>query len=423
MITKTENQISELGPQRSSTEDNRRFLSDIARKFEQLAREAVQGTYNNPRCRQLHLFLSEECPTCLHFFPEFHDNDTESQVKRLRATVRFLNREFSKTMHDCGKTRALLEDDLPNGIASPFSDANVNEDTDDDKSHKSTTSSARQANDLSSRRTASFCSSSSDTSDNLSSPWFDNEEKFHKTKPIARKEFEMRVMPMIERWRAGEPRGEASDAAFGGLFEYQSANWEAIARDHVGKVWSQLHSFNDLALEACCGNSDVLQSINKYIISPRLEDLRIKADLLLRKLLSCHRRGNTGFNDAFTDVVLLRKQSEAFALRLTEALRASSDENEVELVDQIISSFHKQFTSESFAALKLGDPITDKIMKWSTDIVIDAFKGNKPPPETKNLDPIGLYPEALERFAATRVIDQVEARYLVRLAPTPFPVL
>ncbi|KAM6485696.1 P-loop containing nucleoside triphosphate hydrolase protein [Trichoderma sp. SZMC 28011] len=415
MITKTENQISELGPQRSSTEDNRRFLSDIARKFEQLAREAVQGTYNNPRCRQLHPFLSEECPTCLHFFPEFHDNDTESQVKRLRATARFLNREFSKTMHDCGKTRALVEDGLTNGIASPVSDANVSEDTDDDESHKSTTSSARQANDLSSGRTASFPPSPSDTSDDLSSPWFDGEKKFHKTKPIARKEFERKVMPLIERWRAGEPRGEASDAAFGGLFEYQSANWEAIARDHVGKVWSQLHSFNDFALEACCGNSDVLQSIKKYIISPRLEDLRIKADLLLRKLLSCHRRGNTGFNDAFTDVVLLRKQSEAFALRLTEALRASSDENEVELVDQIISSFHKQFTSESFAALKLGDPITDKIMKWSTDIVIDAFKGNKPPPETKNLDSIGLYPEALERFAATRVIDQVEARYLMTM--------
>ncbi|KAL6812280.1 P-loop containing nucleoside triphosphate hydrolase protein [Trichoderma camerunense] len=415
MITKTEKQISELGPQRSSMEDNRRFLSDIARKFEQLAREAVQGTYNNPRCRQLHPLSSKKCPACLYFFPEFHDNDPSSQVKRLRATVRFLNREFSKTMHDCGKTRALVDDDLTTGITSPISEANVSDDTNDEESHKSTTTSTRRANGLSLKRNTSFSSSSSDASDDLSSPQLGSKGDFYTTRTITRKDFERRVMPLIERWRAGEPRGEASDAAFGGLFEYQSANWEAIARDHVERVCRRLHSFNDSALKACCSNTDVRESIRKYITSPRLKDLSIKADLLLRKLLSCHRRGNTGFNDAFTDVVLLRKQSEAFALRLTEALRESSNGTDVELVDQIISSFHTKFTSEAFAALKLGDPVTDKIMKWSTNIVIDAFKGNQPPPETKSLDSIGLYPEALERFAATRVIDQVEARYLMTM--------
>ncbi|KAL7911552.1 hypothetical protein GGI35DRAFT_443047 [Trichoderma velutinum] len=414
MITKTERQISDLGSPRSSTEDNRRFLCDIARKFEQLAREAVQGTYNNPRCRQLHPFQSADCPACLYFFPEFHDNDAGSQVKRLRATVRSLNREFSKTMQDCGKTRAIQEDDMTTSTTSPC-DGDANEDTDDDKSQKSTTSLTRKADDLSSRRTASSSSGSSDASDDLSPPWFNGEEKFYKTRTITRKEFERRVMPIIERWRAGEPRGEASDAAFGGLFEYQSANWEFIAQDHVDRVWRRLDSFNNSALVACCGNTEVRQSIRKYITTPRLKDLRIKADLLLRKLLSCHRRGNTGFHDAFTDVVLVRRQSEAFALRLTEALRESSLETETKLFDQIMTSFQKQFTSEAFTTLKQGDPITDKIIRMSTNIVIDALKGNKPPLETKTFDSIGLYPEALERFAATRVIDQVEARYLMTM--------
>lgn len=84
--------LEKLGKPRSETEDLREYLLEIAEKFQRLARDGVEGRYNN------------------EFFGGLYHNAHES--RKLRALLRRLNRAFHGTLATKGIDRKIeWEDD------------------------------------------------------------------------------------------------------------------------------------------------------------------------------------------------------------------------------------------------------------------------------------------------------------------------
>jgi hypothetical protein len=126
----------------------------------------------------------------------------------------------------------------------------------------------------------------------------------------------------IERWRAREPRGEASEATYWGLFEYQSTNWAAMAKSHLHAVWDITTRFISIALDDCV-EKDILPLLREHMIDKRLDKLRNSVHSKLNDLLRCHGHGNPGFYDGFVDVFTLKEQTKVLAERLVSAVLAT----------------------------------------------------------------------------------------------------
>lgn len=80
------NILSKLGKSRDTLEDMRAYLVDIAEEFQRLARDAVEGRYNDTQ-----------------FFGDLHRNN-----RKLRAEVRVLNQGFDAVMVNKGSTYTIM---------------------------------------------------------------------------------------------------------------------------------------------------------------------------------------------------------------------------------------------------------------------------------------------------------------------------
>jgi hypothetical protein len=107
---------------------------------------------------------------------------------------------------------------------------------------------------------------------------------------VGRKPHEEWAATQIERWRAGEPQGEASEAVYTGFFRYQSINWPNIALRHLQAIWKAIKDFIRLALDAACIDHDIWEALRKDLIQPSLDTLEKESYRTLRDLLNCHER-------------------------------------------------------------------------------------------------------------------------------------
>lgn len=95
--------LKSSGPTRSTDEARRRYLYDIARKFEYLTSQACLGTYQDEKCKNEHS-VGTDCSVCKRFFAPFGDVPSEGHVHNLRANIRGLHKAFALAMRDFGKT-------------------------------------------------------------------------------------------------------------------------------------------------------------------------------------------------------------------------------------------------------------------------------------------------------------------------------
>ncbi len=258
----------------------REYLSNVADSFSFWTREAVQGTNNNKRCKEIHSLGYTSCRTCQGFFLRFGENDFEEQKKRLRANVRALNRSFAVAMREYGRTTVVT--DSPHGSLPPRKDEDDGRD--------------------------------------LELLGKDEYYVHAKPRPQTRKEYESWVSNNMDRWQAMGPRDQPSDAAAWGTFVYQAQKWEGIAARHVTAVWEAVDEFVSLALAAACQDNDVLKSLRRVIVHPKLDELRLKAHRTLLDLVSCHREANSGFYDTLAEAREVQAHVQSF-LRRVEAVK------------------------------------------------------------------------------------------------------
>ncbi|KAH8820620.1 P-loop containing nucleoside triphosphate hydrolase protein [Xylogone sp. PMI_703] len=323
--------------QSRATDFNRRlYLGDIAKTFERLTQEAVRGAYEDKPCNKPHSF-DETCPNCKVFFPLFGDNSLESQDTRLRANVRALNKAFATALRRFGKTKVIYD-----GSITPYEA--------DDQSDFSETF--------------------------LSEHVIRKHYTYSKSESTSREEFERDIAKEMERWRAREPKGEASEATYFGLFEYQSRRWRVIATNHLKAIWNATETFVNKAMAAACADEDVLQALRKHLIAPRLDKLQRQAHLTLNNLLNCHGRGKTGFYDGFVDIVAVKGQARGFTGQQFSSVPNSIEPEQGSELAEIIQNVFSGLLISQLNPLMASSPIGGVLSRKICNLIIQAISSS-----------------------------------------------
>ncbi|KAF3196056.1 hypothetical protein TWF225_000406 [Orbilia oligospora] len=390
---------------RSTSQGRRKYLHDIAKKFETLTKEACLGTYKDEDCKELHK-VGEDCSACKRFFGSLGDDCMD---KNLLANVRSLSKTFAFAMREFGKTKEITRS------------VNI------------------AKSQLSTYRTDPPDQESPTNEPHQRFPTTDIMRKYYTHDKVAlmdEKSFEKWLAKEIPVWRGHEPQGEASEVVYSCLMEYQSKNWRQIASNHLCAVWKSVERFAELALTAACyEDKDVFQSILDHWVKPKLEELEKKSHQTLKDLLNCHGRGKTGFYDGFVHSRPMRWHAEDLAQRLADLkAKAAVDQLDDEQTseprtkpeksaifdelfkiaeDMIGGMIPKPFTSIMGAGF-----VKDVVFRKVESALSQAFQSEREVSGDK-IDSIatvreatfGLIPVELENIAAARVIEYVDAYY------------
>ncbi|PCG99419.1 Dynamin [Penicillium occitanis (nom. inval.)] len=346
-------QLETANKSRATSLGRRRYLSNIAQKFERLTTEAVQGTYEDEPCTELHL-VGFSCRNCRPFFPHLRDDRIESQVPKLRANVRALSKAFAITMRKYGKTQIIGDTDKSKNVTV---DAQGGTDNLTDPSPGQQPGRSRPGDFISQK---------------VLDKYYSHEEPQH----ISREDHLRGVTEDIEGNRAREPLGEASEALHWGLFHWQSKKWEKIATQHLFAVWSTIEEFMNLVLSEVCEDPYVLHRLREKIIIPNLEEVKKSSNRTLKDLLSCRSRGVTRFHDGYFHIMGARDFDES-TLELTERLNgfpfAGLELNEsarlgfVKLLNHTLSSLAaspvNSFSLNGFVTSLIVSTIQEKLSK------------------------------------------------------------
>jgi GTPase SAR1 family protein len=387
-------QIKAADESRASDSQRKRYLCNIAGKFQQRTREAVRGTYENEPCKESHA-IGYSCRECKGFFPvptEGHD-EAKGQKTKLCSNVRGLNMEFAMAMRRFGKTEV---------ISPAVSTASAVNDEHSPTNHLGGQTTVQLANQV---------------------DRFPPQEvvlKYYthtEPKSIDPKDYEKKVADIIKRNRAREPIGEASSIVYRDLFLRQSESWGKIATNHILAVWEATETFVDLVLKDVCVDQKVLQSLRNKIIKPNLEKLQKKANRTLTDLLNCHKLGNTGFFDSFGGVFTVQEQAKDLAGRLDTF---GWDILGLERRDEWVAKIRDAL--EILICSPVGHPsvenhIKDLVIRKTSSIVTQAFSTSGKHSNEKAVlrEVYKLYPEEVQHLDAARVIGIVETYYKVGL--------
>lgn len=403
-------QLESTSKSRATSMDRRRYLSGVARKFERLTTEAVQGTYEDEPCTEPHL-IGDPCRNCRPFFPHLRD---ETQVPKLRANIRALSKAFALTMRKYGKTQIVGDADslkIAAGDAQSRTDNLIDHSPDQQPDQL-------KLGDLISLE--------------VLTKYYSHETPQH----VSREDYLKAVTVDIERNRAREPLGEASEALYWGLFHWQSNKWETIATKHLLAVWMTIEAFMDLVLNEICEDSHVLRRLREKIISPNLEEVKKSSNRTLMDLLSCRNRGVTGFHDGYfhimgtqdidEDTLELTKRLNGFSfagLELSENARVGFINLLTHTLSSLAASPVNNFSLNGFITGLIVSTIQEKLSNCDSNKSDGRDKSSRTTTATtstpskatkiqKDITPV-LSSTHRSKDSPERAIDHVEAHYQV----------
>lgn len=376
---------------RSTEPDQRKYLNEIAGKFQALTREACRGTYYDERPQEFYK-VGSTYKTREKFFPCVDDGRPESVDKLLRGNVRSLNEAFVRVMREFGKTKVLADQASTPGDVTDETQIPTRQEV--------------QVQGFAARKDLQT---------------FYGPIK-RESVTITQCEFENWLNQLIERWSGQEPRGEASTALVSRLLQYQSCHWSEIAKNHLLAVWRTVETFINLALAATCNENDVLKALKKYIIDEEVEKLQKESFVKMQELLNCHAQDNTGFYDScdvFEDQRLLDITRLASATRRFFRGKDSHHGKFVpdKVIDLLISMLGGGFTPRRVIR-DIAIPTFQRLLR--------EYAGYESVDEGGNESDHEIGEERGRQTTAARVIEHVESYYKVRwslllfMSPNPF---
>lgn len=223
--------LSRLGKPRSSAEDMREYLIDIAEEFQRLARDAVEGRY-----------------TATKFFGDLNRN-----TRKLRAEVRILNQWFDAVMASKGSTYSVILDmSQPDGDQIPESLI------------ESLPSYAPMYDDIFPEPAEMFESDLNEELDNLAA--------YNKGRELP-----------------GTTNGQLAFQ----LFQKQAEPWRGIANFHMTNIHEISKAFVDQLFEYIIGDKSAMtvQAILKTCVDPFFEQKRTLLETKLQELLNPYTDG------------------------------------------------------------------------------------------------------------------------------------
>lgn len=231
-------ELQRLGMSRSTPEEWRSYLLVVARDFERLAHEAVDGRYRDP------------------FFGDLHDG-----ARKLRALLRNLNRAFDVTLCTKGARYEFEWYAVEGGTSESDDDGDVISEGDADRDHPA-----------------------------YLRP-FIAEYKFPNPEPRSKAQ----VNEELEKWASAnqgrEFPGSPNNSLAIELFKMQARPWKAIAEFHVTKVLHVAKTVIEQLLDHIVGvDKSTLQALLRDCVDPffdrKRDILKAKLEELLRPYVS-----------------------------------------------------------------------------------------------------------------------------------------
>ncbi|KAH6847186.1 P-loop containing nucleoside triphosphate hydrolase protein [Chaetomium sp. MPI-CAGE-AT-0009] len=260
--------LTHAGKPRSTPEELRSYLLGIAEEFQRLARDAVEGRYNDP------------------FFGGFDQDDT--RLLKFRALLRNMNSAFVCVMKRKGSSYKI-----------EWEDAEVNE----------------SANQESCGEIAEYLQ-----------PLY---ELYNVPDPEPKPESDLNAMlqPLAFSSRGREFPGDTNPELVFSLFKKQSAPWEGIAQEHLDHVISAARGFVHRVFRHVTGADDAtLNSLLHDCVDPFFDDKEETLRVKLREIITPYKDSYGPPLDAAFYARMEEKTSHRFASQFATRLERQCPE-------------------------------------------------------------------------------------------------
>ncbi|KAM0080017.1 hypothetical protein ACKRZS_007834 [Fusarium odoratissimum] len=409
--------IDKLGKKRTTEQEQRNYLSQMAGHFQELCTNAVSGRYGEGTAsKQLQ-----------QFFYDPEDSEQRSQDKRLQAVTRALGQLFVSVMIERGKKTELDESDP--GKKVPWSGdlldrlseieaeaAAAAAEVEAAESEAKLGTSEAEAESEAAEADAPESEYNSDDGPGSSAPTFLREEilneynSFSSPVKISFNEFQIQVLAKAVRWRGTESLDDVNPAMVSHLYRDQTSRWRSIAHRHLEFVWDSVTRFVNLALKHCV-DSSLLQSLEDLIIKDRLDKLRLSTEAKLEELLACHEGTNPAFHDFLRE---FQDESLEFSNRIAPnsfyAKRTLAKRVEDTLSSGVFELILERACRTIGWKIKPMDEFADFIMSRVKEVVSGSTFN-----EHVRTDPSSRYLQDKERGAVRRNILMIERYYKLSL--------
>ncbi|KAK0258042.1 hypothetical protein B0A54_07101 [Friedmanniomyces endolithicus] len=260
-------ELEKLGEKRATARDQRRFLTKISQDYQDVAKAATNGQYE-------HDFFGNLDPEA--------SVDHESNIRRVRAVVQYLNLQFASAMRQYGHKRITNA----SGELSPA--------LEDDKK--------------------------------AVEPALDEDYAQFSTYQVAERRADAieRVRRILVRSRGRELPGTFNPLLISQLFWEQSHHWKAIAEFHIEKVAQVCANFVAAAI-TCTVADDVAHRLQAFTVDPALDARLKRAKAELIRIIADNKHHPITYDPKYTAMVqdTRRKKSESKLKRIVDQAKIS----------------------------------------------------------------------------------------------------
>ena len=232
-LMETNGQLDKLGSQRATTQECRNYLTKLSLECLEITKAALDGHYEGD-------YFQNQTDTSF-------DVGSPASVRRLRAALQFINREYAEKMRTRGPKYFISSHPKTDGASKPA--------------------------------------------------------KLHDPPaPMSHQEALDWVSRVLVRSRGKEPIGNYNPLIIGELFWEQSSKWKALTEDHVDQVADMCKMFTKTLLEETCPK-DVRTRLAELKINEALESRKAKATAELLRILEDKQDFPAVYNHYYTDNV------------------------------------------------------------------------------------------------------------------------
>jgi GTP-binding protein EngB required for normal cell division len=260
--------LASLGASRSTVNEQRRYLLDVSRRFNERLKDAIDGTYTHPF---------------------FGDATSEHDYrKRLRAVIQNTLTTFAEDIRKRGHTYDIQEDDTDD----EFNYAGDRHGQDESRSNESGSDSSSNKDDqnLDSNGIESTANNQEETA-------------AHKVKKITREVYLLKATSRLRRSRGRELSGLFDPLFVGDLFREQCRPWKGLVTECIKVIINATYKVLDTVLGAV-SDEDTRIRVLSLLIDPEMDKIKCEVDAKMAAILHSHFVGHPiTYNNELTEIV------------------------------------------------------------------------------------------------------------------------
>jgi GTP-binding protein EngB required for normal cell division len=255
--------LASLGASRSTINEQRRYLLDVSRRFNERLKDAIDGTYTHP-----------------FFGDAMSEHDYR---KRLRAVIQNTLATFAEDIRQRGHTYDIQEDDEDDEFNYNGDQPGQDESGSDDSSYK-------DDQNLDSNGIESTANNQEETA-------------AHKVKKITREFYLRKATTRLRRSRGRELSGLFDPLFVGDLFREQCRPWRGLVTECIKVIINATYKVLDTVLGAV-SDEDTKIRVLSILIDPEMDKIKCEVDVKMAAILHSHFVGHPiTYNNKLTEIV------------------------------------------------------------------------------------------------------------------------